>query len=554
MKIAAGLVSWTVLCGAAIFAPAGGDTNSPSALVPAHPSVAMTNQAPKALPTDDSIDSLRKRAESGDAKSQVKLGNLYWDGKSFPENYGLAVQWYRKAADQGDAEGLSMLAVAYGLGAGVPRDEKKAETLEQDSFRQYQAEASDGDAEAQWELGDMLEFGGMFWSPVKNSVEAAKWYERAAKQGNLRSEWTIARCYETGVGVDEQPVLAAEWYQKAADQGDERSQCKVGVYYLRGIGVAKDPVEAAKYLGMAARKGDSVSQGMLGDLYIRGLGVIKNEVEGLAWLYVSNANGNETASSQVSSAEGIYSAAIVEAARERATEIQGQIASQKASVNNDSTAAAAQASPNAPRANGSGAFISADGLILTAAHVVKGAARIEVATAAGRLAATVVKIDPTNDIAVLKCTGSNFTPLPIAPSKSVRAGTPVFTLGFPNIQIQGLDPKLTRGEISSEAGYQDDPRQWQISVPIQPGNSGGPLCDENGNLIGIVESTLDPLTMAKVEGEIPQNVNYAVKSSYILPLLDDVQDLPALIAAPAGTKFEDTVSNVQKSVVLILIY
>ena len=78
--------------------------------------------------------------------------------------------------------------------------------------------------------------------------------------------------------------------------------------------------------------------------------------------------------------------------------------------------------------------------------------------------------------------------------------------------------------------------------------------DENGNLIGIVESTLNPLTMAKVEGEIPQNVNYAVKSSYILPLLDDVQNLPPSLVSPAGAKFEDTVSNVQKSVVLILVY
>jgi S1-C subfamily serine protease len=166
----------------------------------------------------------------------------------------------------------------------------------------------------------------------------------------------------------------------------------------------------------------------------------------------------------------------------------------------------------------------------------------------------VVKIDATNDVALLKCTGNNFTPLPIAPSKAARAGTSVFTVGFPNIQIQGFDPKLTKGEISSLTGFKDDPRQWQISVPTQPGNSGGPLCDENGNLIGIVESTLNPLTMAKVEGEIPQNVNYAVKSSYILPLLDEVQNLPPPLVPANGGKFEDVVANTQKSVVLILVY
>jgi S1-C subfamily serine protease len=210
--------------------------------------------------------------------------------------------------------------------------------------------------------------------------------------------------------------------------------------------------------------------------------------------------------------------------------------------------------PITPKASGSGAFISTNGLVLTAAHVVQDASKIEVVTATGRFAATVVKIDVPNDIAVLKCNGGNFPSLPIASSKGMREGATVFTVGFPNIQLQGFDPKLTKGEISSAAGFQDDPRQWQISVPIQPGNSGGPLCDENGNLIGIVESSLNPLTMAKVEGEIPQNVNYAVKSSYILPLLDDVQNLPPPLTSTTGEKFEDVVGTVQKSVVLILVY
>jgi S1-C subfamily serine protease len=135
-----------------------------------------------------------------------------------------------------------------------------------------------------------------------------------------------------------------------------------------------------------------------------------------------------------------------------------------------------------------------------------------------------------------------------------RTGTTVFTIGFPNIQIQGFDPKLTKGEISSLGGIQDDPRQWQISVAIQPSNSGGPLCDENGNLIGMVEATLDPLVMAKIAAEIPQNVNYAVKSSYILPLLEDVQNLPEPKTSSGAKKFEDVVNSVRPSIVLLLIY
>lgn len=413
-------------------------TNSASTeIAPPVGAVPLTNQPPQVIPTDGDIDSLRKNAEAGDAKSQAKLGRIYQVRKGVPKDPDQAVQWYRKAADQGYAVAQLHLGVCYDIGDGVEKD----------------------------------------------AVEAAK------------------------------------WYRKAADQGEPNAQLQMGLYFMQGSGV------------------------------------IKNDVEGLAWVYLASAGGNERAEKLIPTQEKYYNEASLLEARQRATELQALIAANKASTNNNSAAISQpDVAPNTPKASGSGAFISADGLVLTAAHVVQGASRIEVVTAAGKLAATVVKIDTTNDVALLKCTGSNFTPLPIAPSKEARAGTSVFTVGFPNIQLQGFDPKLTKGEISSQTGFQDDPRQWQISVPIQPGNSGGPLCDENGNLIGIILSTLDPLKMAKLAGEIPQNVNYAVKSSYILPLLDDVQNLPQPRVVTTNKKFEDVVDSVRPSTVLILAY
>ena len=134
-------------------------------------------------------------------------------------------------------------------------------------------------------------------------------------------------------------------------------------------------------------------------------------------------------------------------------------------------------------------------------------------------------------------------------------GQGVATIGFPNVGIQGFSPKLTRGEISSLNGIGDDPRSWQISAPVQHGNSGGPLLDENGNLIGVVLAKLG-LKATEATGDIPQNVGYAVKSAYALALLEPYLESSAPEPNAPGRKpsFEDMVARAQQSVVLILVY
>jgi TPR repeat protein len=491
----------------------------------------------------DAKSSLAELEQERQDRQKIRSAALAGDDYALGEYAGYDIEFLKKQADAGDMVAIDAIGLRYELGLGGPVNASEA-------VKWYRKAAELDFAPAEASLGTSYEFGRGI---EKNDVEAAKWYQKAADQQYALGEFDLGHCYEFGVGVDRNPSQAKLLYQSAANQGNVFAEFYVGKCYQFGIGIGEDFAEASKWYLKAATKGDSNAEEYLGLLYCNGLGVIKNEVEGLGWLYVAAANGNRDASLRLPTFEKFYGGEIVAAARARATEIQGQISSQGGKSAATTPSLSAQ-QPSSPKTAGSGAFISSDGLVLTAAHVVQGASRIDVVTATGSFACTVVKIDVPNDIAVLKCSGNNFTPLPIATSKGARAGETVFTVGFPNIQLQGFDPKLTKGEISSEAGFQDDPRQWQISVPIQPGNSGGPLCDENGNLIGIVESTLNPLTMAKVEGEIPQNVNYAVKSSYILPLLDDVQNLPPPFVPANGAKFEDTVSNVQKSVVLILVY
>jgi len=224
---------------------------------------------------------------------------------------------------------------------------------------------------------------------------------------------------------------------------------------------------------------------------------------------------------------------------------------------NSSTSSSADRGANhdTPKSSGSGAIVSTDGYVLTAAHVVVGASRVEIYTVQGMKAASVLRVDEANDLAVLKLVGGSYPALTVAPSRKVRLGQPVATIGFPNVEIQGFSPKLTRGEISSLNGIGDDPRAWQISVPVQPGNSGGALLDEDGNVIGVVVSKLG-LKVVKLTGDIPQNVNYAVKSTYALALLEPYLDGNAAEPNKTAAKpqFEDMISRAQQSVVLILVY
>ena len=192
---------------------------------------------------------------------------------------------------------------------------------------------------------------------------------------------------------------------------------------------------------------------------------------------------------------------------------------------------------------------------MTAAHVVSGTRKVRIFTAQGIRNAKVLRIDEANDLAVLLLEGGTYSALPIAPSRKIRLGQSVATIGFPNIEIQGFSPKVTRGEISSVNGIGDDPRAWQISVPVQPGNSGGPLLDENGNLIGVVVSKLG-MKAAAVTGDVPQNVNYAVKSAYALALLEPYlgSEAPEPNQGTSKARFEDMIAKAQQSVVLILVY
>ena len=170
-----------------------------------------------------------------------------------------------------------------------------------------------------------------------------------------------------------------------------------------------------------------------------------------------------------------------------------------------------------------------------------------------RIQAKVELTDKANDIAILKVQESKNLPKPLVIAKTrAVTGTKVFTIGYPYLAL-GEKPKLTEGIINSVYGLGDDPRIYQISAPVQPGNSGGPLINMKGEVVGIVTSRLDAAKIYELSGTLPQIVNYAIKSQYIemlietLPVKKDFHFSP-----PIGGTLEELVSQLLDSVMIIV--
>lgn len=231
-------------------------------------------------------------------------------------------------------------------------------------------------------------------------------------------------------------------------------------------------------------------------------------------------------------------------------------AASAALVTRDGTSSVADL-PQANQLLGAGTafFITDDGYLVTADHVVRGVHKVRVKTNDKFFDAKVVKTDQKVDLALLKVDGNSFTALALAATKGPELGADVFTIGFPNPDVQGFEAKYTDGKISSLAGLHDDPSTFQISVPVQPGNSGGPLLNRYGAVDGVVVAGLNDVAMLANSGSIPQNVNYAIKTSFLREFLKPVHELDGKLKSQAGSrKHVDVMKRAQDAVVMVLGY
>ena len=243
----------------------------------------------------------------GYAPSQADLGRNYMMGQGVPQDKKKAVEWWRKAVDQGEYRAMFWLGTAYERGDGVVKDDYKAFDLWERSHSygwepatgklralasEYRKGAEKGDASAEFFLGVAFEQG---FSSELNPEEAVKWYRKAAGQGHPGAQTFLAFALLTGSGIAKDPEQAVAWFRKAAEKGNSEAQQNLGRCLFYGEGCEENKQEAVSWYRKAAEQGEPGAMFNLGASYMEGTGVEKDLTEAEKWFRRAASLGHERA-------------------------------------------------------------------------------------------------------------------------------------------------------------------------------------------------------------------------------------------------------------------
>jgi TPR repeat protein len=447
----------------------------------APPAPATGNSPPqerKAPPATES--ELLALAKQGNLDAENRLGVMYLEGKGVAKNVPEGIKWIRAAADGGHAAAQLNVGLLYSNGFGVPKD----------------------------------------------YAEAAKWYRRSAEQGDPGGEANLGFLYERGLGVVQNFTEASKWYRKAADQNNAVGQTNLAIMYEKGEGIAKDEAEAIRLMSLAAGKGFAPAQIALAVHYFSGSGVPRNLSLGYFWSVLGAAH---VSANQAQAATAIRDGAARQLSPDEVNRLQGLAGQWKPGM--DVAALVGTAPPSGgPAASGptpgavmtgTGFVVAKDGFVLTNAHVVPACKTVKVRTPDGIAEdATVVNRDVRGDLALLKLATRFEHVSTFREDRGVRQGDSILAYGYPLTGLLSAQGNLTIGTVSALAGIGDDTHLFQISAPVQPGNSGGPVVDASGNIVGVVVSKLNALKLANVTGDVAQNINFAIKEGVARDFLE----------------------------------
>jgi TPR repeat protein/S1-C subfamily serine protease len=496
-------------------------------------------------------------AKQGHVRAQALLGFLYFQGHGVLQDYGEAVKWYYRAAEQGSDFAQYSLGFIYDEGRGVPQDFAEA-------LKWYRRAAAQGYPDAQIGLGRMYEDGR---GAPQDSGEAVKWFRRAAQQGNANAQVFLGLMYEGGRGVPQDYFQAYHWYNVAASRLPSGEKRDIAAEWRDSIGERMTSEQLALAQEMARNwrpkpekpapldfselspVPDTPPQGSQsfgeGDPEAfpyrpapprASQSDIIEVQSALASLGYDPGPADGVLGSKTRAAIRAYQAAV-------GLPVDGEVSDvllaslRTALVHTGTTAPRSAEKGPELYATGTGFVVSRAGHVLTNQHVVTDCELVRTGRggAAGKTAA-VGAVDSDNDLALLLRSEPMFgqygepvevdSPLDTEAvatfrrGRGVRPGDTVVAVGFPLQGLLASSANVTTGTVSALAGIRDDIRYLQITAPIQPGNSGGPLLDMSGNVVGVVVAKLDALMVAEAIGDIPQNVNFAIKDSVARSFLD----------------------------------
>ena len=505
-----------------------------------------------------------RAAEQGHVFAQVSLGKMFRDGDDVLQDYAEAVKWFRRAAEQGQVNAQLDLADMYSNGHGVPQDEAEA-------ARWYLRAAEQGDASAQFTLGSRyLDGRGV----PQDDAKAAWWFIRAAEQGNAPAQFNLGLIYHRGEGTVQDYTQAAKWYRYAAEQGLPYAQNNLGFMYETGKGVAQDLIQAHKWYNLAAARFPASEQRRrdmavakrervasrltlselakaqrlarewrpgtpapaadahdanigIKDLQhaLRELGYEPGPIDGIlgtktkAAIRAFQIDRGLPVTGEVSDNLRTSIALVLVPVTGEASELRISIA--LALLSDQSHTPISSSPPRAleRKSTGSGFRITNRGHVLTNAHVVRECAEVHIPPNG---IVQVAARDNSSDLALLQASaGTAHVSARFRQGRGIRPGANILVVGYPLRGLVASGTNVSTGAVSALAGPGDDRSLIQITAPVQPGNSGGPVLDTGGNVVGVVVGKLDAIKVAKSTGDIPQNVNFAVSAGAVRAFLDD---------------------------------
>ena len=490
-----------------------------------------------------------KAAVQGHRDAQSKLSLIYARREGAPKDVAMVVDWTQIAAEQGNASAQFALSALYAKGIGVTKDLTKAIALIEKAEAQGYAEAqfvmgsevykkgipgvvpkdllksveliqkavNQGLEDAQKELARMYLKGD---GVPKDAVRSLELWEKVADRGDLETQKYLATIYEKGDGIPQNAIKAFQWWQRAAEQGDAAAEYSMGRLYRIGRGVPTDAMKAFEWTKKAAIKGYASAQGGMSFAYNKGEVVARDDVIAYAWESLAQSQ-DASGSLQMKNfgfVQSMTPTQIAEGQRLSSAWKKGQDIARE-----EQSRGTGDGTPSFGKPVKQGAatafFVSKTGQAITNYHAIDGCKEVRIPGREGVV--NVTTSDSVNDLALLQVSGAISGTAVINPDQSkTRQGDDIVVFGFPLTSVLSSGGNLTPGIISALTGLGNNTNQLQITAPIQPGSSGSPVMNKNGEVIGVVSMKLSDSKMAKATGSVGQNINFAVNGQTLKSFLD----------------------------------